>query len=56
KTAVTDRGRETALACGMTLIGFVRDTGMKIHTDMSVRVTKEPVMKIYAGKKRIIHS
>ncbi len=53
KTAVTDRGRETALACGMTLIGFVRDTGMKIHTDMSVRVIEEPVMKIYTGAERI---
>jgi len=53
KTAVTDRGRETALACGMTLIGFVRDTGMKIHTDMSVRIIQEPVMKIYTGDERI---
>lgn len=53
KTAVTDKGREIALACGMTLIGFVRDTGMKIHTDMSVRVIQEPVMKIYTGAHRI---
>jgi len=53
KTAVTDRGRETALACGMTLIGFVRDTGMKIHTDMTVRIIKEPLMKIYTGAERI---
>jgi len=53
KTAVTDKGREIALACGMTLIGFVRDTGMKIHTDMSVRIIKEPVMKIYTGAHRI---
>ena len=53
KTAVTDRGRETALACGMTLIGFVRDTGMKMHTDMSVRIIKEPLMKIYTGPERI---
>jgi len=53
KTAVTDKGREIALACGMTLIGFVRDRGMKIHTDMSVRVIKEPVMKIYTGAERI---
>ena len=53
KTAVTDRGRETALACGMTLIGFVRDTGMKIHTDMAVRIIKDPLMKIYTGAERV---
>jgi len=50
---VTDRGRETALASRMTLIGFVRDTGMKLHTDMAVRIIKEPVMKIYTGVERI---
>jgi FdhD protein len=53
KTAVTDRGREIALACGITLIGFVRDTGMKIHTDMTVRIIGEPIMKIYTGDQRI---
>ncbi|MCJ7604708.1 MAG: formate dehydrogenase accessory sulfurtransferase FdhD, partial [Dehalococcoidales bacterium] len=53
KTAVTDRGRETALTCGMTLIGFVRDTGTRIHTDMDVRVIEEPVMKIYTGAERV---
>jgi len=53
KTAVTDKGRETALASRMTLIGFVRDTGMKIHTDMAVRIIKEPVMKLYSGPSRV---
>ncbi len=53
KTAVTDKGRNIALACGMTLIGFVRDKGMKIHTDMSVRIIDEPMMKIYTGAERI---
>jgi len=53
KTAVTDKGRETALASNMTLIGFVRDTGMKIHTDMAVRIIREPVMKLYAGAWRV---
>jgi len=38
----------------MTLIGFVRDTGMKIHTDMTVRIIEEPVMKIYTGAERIL--
>jgi FdhD protein len=54
KTAVTDKGGEIALACGITLIGFVRDTGMKIHTDMTVRIIEEPIMKIYTGDQRII--
>ncbi len=56
KTAVTDKGRETALACGITLIGFVRDTGTRIHTDMDVRVVKDRGMKIYTGPKRIAGS
>jgi len=54
KTAVTDRGRETALACGMTLIGFVRDAGTRIHTDMDVRIIETPVMKIYTFAERIV--
>lgn len=53
KTAVTDKGREIALAGGMTLIGFVRDTGTRINTDMDVRIIEEPVMKIYSGAERI---
>jgi FdhD protein len=53
KTAVTDRGLRIAKECGLTLIGFVRDTGTKIHTDMDVRVTKEAGMKIYTGAQRI---
>ncbi len=53
KTAVTDKGLEIARDRGMALIGFVRDTGMKIHTDMSVRVIQEPIMKIYSGAERI---
>ena len=56
KTAVTDKGRETALACGITLVGFVRDTGTKIHTNMDVRVVKDRGMKIYTGPKRIAGS
>ena len=53
KTAVTDKGREIALACKMTLIGFVRDRGTKIHTDMDVRIIEDPVMKIYSFAERI---
>ena len=54
KTAVTDRGIETARRYGMTIIGFVRDTGTRIHTDMEVRTIAEPVMKIYTGAGRVI--
>jgi FdhD protein len=53
KTAVTDKGLEIAKKCGLTLIGFVRDTGNKINTDMDVRVIKESGMKIYTGAERI---
>ena len=39
---------------GLTLIGFVRDTGTKINTDMEVRVIKEAGMKIYTGAHRVL--
>jgi FdhD protein len=52
--AVTDKGLEIAKKCGLTIIGFVRDKGTKINTDMDVRVTKAANMKIYAGAARII--
>jgi FdhD protein len=54
KTAVTDKGLEIGKKYGLTIIGFVRDTGTKIHTDMEVRVIKKAGMKIYSGAKRII--
>jgi FdhD protein len=53
KTAITDKGLEIAKQSGLTLIGFVRDTGNKINTDMEVRVVKEAGMKIYSGGNRI---
>ncbi|MHB8104408.1 MAG: formate dehydrogenase accessory sulfurtransferase FdhD, partial [Dehalococcoidales bacterium] len=53
KTAVTDKGLEIGKKCGLTLIGFVRDAGTKIHTDMDIRVFKEAGMKIYSGAARI---
>jgi FdhD protein len=54
KTAVTDKGLEIASRCGLTLIGFVRDAGNRINTDMDVRVIKESGMKIYTGSTRIL--
>jgi FdhD protein len=54
KTAVTDKGLEISRKCGLTLIGFVRDKGTTIHTDMEVRVSEKTSMKIYCGAFRII--
>jgi FdhD protein len=53
KTAVTDKGQETGRKHGMTIIGFVRDVGTRINTDMEVRVIDRAGMKIYTGAERI---
>ena len=53
KTATTDKGLEIAQRYGLTLVGFVRDSGNKINTDMDVRVVKESGMKIYSGAERV---
>ena len=54
KTAVTDKGLEIGRKCGMTIIGFVRDTGTRINTNMETRIITEPGMKIYTNTYRII--
>lgn len=54
KTAVTDKGLEIGRKCGLTIIGFVRDTGTRIHTDMDIRIISEAGMKIYTGAERIL--
>jgi FdhD protein len=54
KAAVTDRGIALAEQHGVTLIGFVRESGSKLNTDMSVRTFKDSTMKIYTGASRII--
>jgi FdhD protein len=54
KTAVTDRGLDLGRECGLTIIGFVRDAGTRIQTDMETRTITEPVMKVYTGAQRII--
>jgi FdhD protein len=54
KTAVTDKGLEIGKVCSLTLIGFVRDAGARINTDMDVRVIREAGMKIYTGAQRIL--
>jgi FdhD protein len=53
KTAVTDRGREAGQKHGLTVIGFVRDAGTRINTDMEVRVIDRPGMKVYTGAGRV---
>jgi FdhD protein len=53
KTAVTDKGLEIAKKYGLTLIGFLRDAGTRINTDMDVRIIKEAGMKIYNGAERV---
>jgi FdhD protein len=53
KTAITDKGLEIAKQYGLTLIGFVRDAGNRINTDMDVRIIKESGMKTYSGISRI---
>lgn len=54
KTAVTDKGREIGRKQGLTIIGFVRDIGTRINTDMEVRVINRAGMKIYTGAERVL--
>ncbi len=53
KTAVTDQGLEIGKKRGLTIIGFLRDAGTRINTDMEVRVIDRAGMKIYTGAGRV---
>jgi FdhD protein len=53
KTAVTDKGLEIGKKRGLTIIGFLRDAGTRINTDMEVRVIDRAGMKIYTGAERV---
>jgi FdhD protein len=53
KTAVTDKGLDIGKKRGLTIIGFLRDAGMRINTDMEVRVIDQAGMKIYTGAGRV---
>jgi FdhD protein len=53
KAAVTDRGIALAKKYGVTIIGFVREEGSRLNTDMGVKVFKESIMKIYCGAERV---
>jgi FdhD protein len=54
KTAITKAGLDIGQKCGLTIIGFVRDAGTRINTDMEVITIKEPGMKIYTNAQRIL--
>jgi FdhD protein len=53
KTAVTDRGLEIGRKRGLTIIGFLREAGTRIQTDMETRVIDRAGMKIYTGAGRV---
>jgi FdhD protein len=53
KTAVTDKGQETGRKHGLTIIGFLRDAGTRLNTDMETRVIDRAGMKIYTRSGRI---
>jgi len=55
KTAVTKLGVEIGERCGLTIIGFVRDIGMKITKDTDVSIATERGMKIYTNPQRILY-
>ena len=55
KTAVTKLGVEIGERCGLTIIGFVRDIGMKVAKDTDVRIATERGMKIYTNPQRILY-
>ena len=53
KTAVTDKGLEIGEKYSITIVGFVRDTGTRINTNMETRTVTEAGMKIYTHAERI---
>ncbi len=55
KTAVTKLAVEIGQRYGLTIIGFVRDIGMKVTTDTDVRVATKRGMKIYTNPQRILY-
>jgi FdhD protein len=56
KTAVTKLGVEIGQRYGLTIIGFVRDVGMKIAKDTDVRIATNRGMKIYTNPQRILYA
>lgn len=54
KTAVTKLGVEIGQRCGLTIIGFVWDIGMKAAADTEKRIAPERGMNIYTNPQRIL--
>jgi FdhD protein len=54
KTAVSKLALEIGERCGLTIIGFVRDIGMKIAKDTDVSIATKRGMKIYTNPQRIV--
>ncbi len=54
KTAVTKLGIEIGEQCGITIIGFVKDVGIKKKTDTGEKVFTERSMNIYTNPYRIL--
>jgi FdhD protein len=54
KTAITELGREIGEKYGLTIVGFVKDAGTKMNTDMETRIVKERGMTIYTNPHRIL--
>jgi FdhD protein len=54
KTAVTKLAVEIGERCGLTIIGFVRDIGMRSAKDTDVSIATERGMKIYTNPQRIL--
>jgi len=55
KTAVTGLAVDIGQRCGLTIIGFVRDIGMKIAKDSDISIATERGMKIYTNPQRILY-
>jgi FdhD protein len=55
KTAVTKLAVEIGERCGLTIIGFVRDIGMKVTKDTDVSIATKRGMKIYTNPQRILY-
>ena len=55
KTAVTKLGVEIGERYGLTIVGFVRDIGMKVATDTDVRIATKREMKIYTNPQRVLY-
>jgi FdhD protein len=55
KTAVTRLAVDIGQRYGLTIVGFVRDIGMKIAKDRDVSIATERGMKIYTNPQRILY-